>query len=1193
MFNYILTSLIIPSYISSLVSKKLQNIDDRKLEKRLLEEVSSFNEKFNDTELDCGLFQKFIENKDIVTKIMDYIFGKKSLIEYNEFINCLVEEAEIFINNEKIKIGHSKLNNNILILEYFEGLMSILMSIRFDSLSLSEKCQVSILQNDIANVKNDIICEMKSNGINKYTLDNFLVKEKFEFIKKLVNSNQYDNAEKEIDKIIALDSCNIIKDNEELYYFKGLIEIYFKGNYNIENIISNIRQINNTSNFIAELRYNIACINKDNDMYEIAMKLFRANKVDESEIKLKEIYFYILKDNNYNFLDTLMEDEEIRYEYIENDKAYFYIGIKYLQLNEYNKATKYFDLANKINNNYVYIYNRNISKFISMIYTKDFIILDKIKINELINNLLIELESLKLYFNEVNIDEKIQFWAHYLNLLLYVKPEQVEIKVNELDSKIRINDEIQSILGYSYFILGKKEAKYIYESIWTHNILYTIRYLNILNEYENNEKIKEILRQVDKEDYDEWGIMAILDIEQDLDNAISKENEYSIRYGEKPYFINNIIKIASKLRLYDLVKKYCDKIELLYNDFETNDLVEVTRSLYHIKEFNVAKKILENIYDISEVTIEIYLDILFNENTDESLELFECIINQNVTYNKFPKIILFNRAKMNIKNEEWENALSELKEIYKFEDDHSFSTMYYSLLCMFKLHNFNDFDKFEEFLLKSNLVCGHILVAMCYAKMRKWYKAKKLAFESLYRYENSITKEDIINYVAMNFNNIHQEHDDKINKVSQDCVVIIKSTDGDERKIHFSMSNKLIVEEGEHNHNCENYTCEHDLYYSFLGSGVDDSIIVDDKIYIIEEIMDRNIYYFRYYKDKLESYYPDHDVYKVISSESIEGLLDEMKKHMLPIRKRTEKLLNYYNFGIDTGIPISLLSDSELSNYREVILFLLYNSEQKYYSSKIKLKLKEPYILSLSSIIVLQLIGRLESIPRDISNKVYITKNIKEYIKNKINSMNSSGKSEVGSMYLDEFNEPIFIERSEADRKDELEFWKNILVNINKFKILDIKKTKNKIYKELKSIVNRIDIECIELAKKLNGTLIIDDLFISKLYQTIYPQSVSANSAYFLLKDCDMEIKDKIDVIYTLSKFKYLCCADEETLYEIIKNFDKQDLGYWYKYSKVNCIFKNIFTKDVKDEYSQVYINLCNKISDNYNHIRILDVLLN
>lgn len=355
MFNYILTSLIIPSYIGAVISKKFQNVDDKKLEKKLLEEIGTFNEKFNNTELDCNSFQEFIEKNDIMNEIMDYILGEKSSIEYKKFICSIVKEAEIFVNSQKVKINHSELYDNRLILEYFEGLVDILMSIRYDSLSFREKSQVSILRNDIANIESNIIWKLESSRIHKHVKEDYLKKEKFEYIRNLINSNQYSHAEKEIDRILLLNSFDPIKDNEELYYFKGLIEIYYRGNYDIENIISTIREINSRSYFIAELRYNIACINKDNGIYEIAMRLFRANKMNDSDIKLKQIYFYMLKDNNYNYLDILMEDGEIRFEYIENDKAYFYIGMKYLQLNEYDKAIEYFDLANKVNRNYVYI----------------------------------------------------------------------------------------------------------------------------------------------------------------------------------------------------------------------------------------------------------------------------------------------------------------------------------------------------------------------------------------------------------------------------------------------------------------------------------------------------------------------------------------------------------------------------------------------------------------------------------------------------------------------------------------------------------------------------------------------------------------------------------------------------------------------------------------------------------------------
>lgn len=105
LFNYILNSLIIPSYISSLISKKLQNIDDAKLKRKLIEKVGEFQSQFNNTELDCNSFQKIIEDKGIVNRIMDYIVGDKSFINHDSFINLIHKESVEFVNNEKLKIN--------------------------------------------------------------------------------------------------------------------------------------------------------------------------------------------------------------------------------------------------------------------------------------------------------------------------------------------------------------------------------------------------------------------------------------------------------------------------------------------------------------------------------------------------------------------------------------------------------------------------------------------------------------------------------------------------------------------------------------------------------------------------------------------------------------------------------------------------------------------------------------------------------------------------------------------------------------------------------------------------------------------------------------------------------------------------------------------------------------------------------
>ncbi|MFB4169921.1 hypothetical protein [Virgibacillus sp. JSM 102003] len=113
------------------------------------------------------------------------------------------------------------------------------------------------------------------------------------------------------------------------------------------------------------------------------------------------------------------------------------------------------------------------------------------------------------------------------------------------------------------------------------------------------------------------------------------------------------------------------------------------------------------------------------------------------------------------------------------------------------------------------------------------------------------------------------------------------------------------------------------------------------------------------------------------------------------------------------------------------------------------------------------------------NEKIYIPKSIFEMVKTNFEKSRAS-ENVKGTMYLVEDGTPKMHHFTDEEKKNEVEFWRSILVCLNDCNIIDDIEVPDLIPKNLIP-----DFETIMLASEKSAVLISDDLFIRKTVKNI------------------------------------------------------------------------------------------------------------
>jgi len=137
----LLLDMMIPKLIENLTEKGVNVAKEKIYINKLKESIREFNTNFDNTELDCGSFQRFIEDEKNLEKIFNHLNNVDTIerISDKEFVHNISNEAFEFVNREKHRIGHPSIEDKAVFEEYFNDLIAIIDNFIFSQLKLEGK----------------------------------------------------------------------------------------------------------------------------------------------------------------------------------------------------------------------------------------------------------------------------------------------------------------------------------------------------------------------------------------------------------------------------------------------------------------------------------------------------------------------------------------------------------------------------------------------------------------------------------------------------------------------------------------------------------------------------------------------------------------------------------------------------------------------------------------------------------------------------------------------------------------------------------------------------------------------------------------------------------------------------------------------------------------------------------------------
>lgn len=130
------------------ISKKMDELFEKREYKKILESISSFQTAFSDSEIDRKSFQDFLMKSDIRFSIYQFIYERYSVNSISErklFIDVLVTKAMSDMNYNNAKFSRPIFTNEKLLIQYFVDLLDSLYETMLSKLSRESKSELSVI----------------------------------------------------------------------------------------------------------------------------------------------------------------------------------------------------------------------------------------------------------------------------------------------------------------------------------------------------------------------------------------------------------------------------------------------------------------------------------------------------------------------------------------------------------------------------------------------------------------------------------------------------------------------------------------------------------------------------------------------------------------------------------------------------------------------------------------------------------------------------------------------------------------------------------------------------------------------------------------------------------------------------------------------------------------------------------------
>lgn len=1185
---YITGTLIAPNFAGYLLSKGLTNKKEKNLIQEIEDVFTEFNRNFDDTELDSNHFVDFLKQTDISDVIIQRVFNayKTSKEDYEALSKKLAQEAVEFVNIKKDKFKHIHVKKTSDFEEYFSELFDILINFRESLLNIKDKAFVSIVDESIGKSEGNII-----KTIEEKLGDDYLLEQKIEDIEFLVDKGLYSEAIETITELF--DTIGTISKEQRAKLLFQKARIYINANA-IEKAITIRKSIEHNcpeSKFINEIDYWVGCNNKDYELVSVSIQQLRDKGVEESNLTLKESN-YFLQNGDFDSVQKLLLDDDKNIKPILRKEASTFSQLGFVSLfrNEFENAELYFNESLNIRYDISCDYNRTMAK--AVIFGKNFN--EKLDIDEelRVNARYIynDLERTYYFVKERSKEIRLQHWSNSLWLMSVDNPELAIDKFKSIDKDIVNEEPIHIVMSEIYFLYEDYENAIMHlEYIWDKQSVFLDRLLFSYSKLSRWEKIEHIFKQNVEHLYDIQGVILFYKIQlfekiNRIEDAKRLIYENSEKYKNSPWFIEKALEFLYEYRIFDIYDELLAYVSNLPEHIELREKLSLAITLYNHGRYQMIRGLLEKSILIDDEALELYLQSYGDVNPkDEKFDDLQQKVIEFYSNGNRIRYLLQVKFYIELLTERYIDAMDSLKEYYAVHGEDFFYQVNFIQCTTLGSLNYDATNEIKV-LLNTDDIGNHRIVAQYFAYKGRWDDAKSVLRNAYYKYYKQIEEDEIAGFLRIYFSNIHQDKvDEEYSQICDDSVAILEDSKGKRINIGIHSNDGIIEENGEMRFECINFNNTSDESYMLKATGRKGSFVkFREENYKVLEVLSIDTYFFRYFLQKIEEEYPNNKTIISISGETIEEIIDKTVVYMQDGNEVTKNKLKLYNFNIETGVPISFLSNKDVDKYFETIYFLINNEKQHFYSVYSSDVVKgEKYVLTISSLLILNALGYLDKISA-ISDRLYITPSIKQFVRKGISDA-IRYDSVVSTAFLDEDNNFRMEESTEETKVFKKTFWTQILMAINEFVEIKPEVINASYYNKIHECVDISEFEAITIAENEDAVLVCDDLFISKICKVINEATPVVNVIALLYKEELIDISELIKLLRDLTKKKYLNCVNHIMLFDIYVYLGKTygTPVYDELFLKVSELFDNLFAESVRAHNRYLYRNFIDLVMQN------------
>lgn len=957
----------------------------------------------------------------------------------------------------------------------------------------------------------------------------------------------------------------------EIYYYQGLVYLHKddiqKSNEELEKLI----EIDRNSYFGFNLMYKIAVHTNNELMYQKSIEGFRTIAIDSTELKLKELFHEIVKSNFSYVINELTELDKIKKEFENKEDAYYYLGLSYLQTEQFILAKKHLSKSNEMKPSLYKTYLVTLTEIIPIISKRGAMFLISDIQKEILEHSLKTLYGVKDYFSDKPLQLQEEYWGHILNIKLFLRPADIISEIETMSDTLKQSDMIQLMLAEAYFIVGSADKseeiyKMLYQKRKNPQLLDKITTTLLLKK--DYSGIVELLKDLDYADYDELG-----DIAGTYITAFSKLNilpatiEF-IKSVEKafpnaPLLFHSAAIVFSESDEVELAREYINKtISMIEEDNEALRMF-ISTSCEKIGFIELAIQALlplRNSTKAKETILRLSLE--YNDENDEMLALAEQTVEQLIQEGVEHINIHNAQAEIAFRNDTPKNALKHLIEAFKLSP--TVNTAYNIVAVKININQPHDLQQYIEYLIKSANPRATMLAASALDYLGSRGAALEIAYKAFQLLGNEFDESIYLQYSMLFMVSKNLSNDEQViiefDKVRIDTVIELVDNSGVKRYICIESNPELVVNEGEVYLSIEHFTNRAPQSIKLLNVELHQKIELDGIEYFINQIINKYVHVFRFASSTYIQQCPDSPFLQAIE---VRG--DDPITPLIPFlergKVRHEFLMQQYNFVENSiGLPISALCDGNYFKYPSVMMHLLETKEQVYFAGEIlPVDGQSTFVLSLSSVLLLNIL-KCNDLIEGNKDRFKITKSLLDKIKSFFDEAITTHSRVSGSMGMDKSGRPFFSNITETDKNNPVEFWRRLYLTLSDLETISEIEDYSLNLRATKFIGN-FDIEAIVATNQINGVFVSDDLFLHKVARFMY-DSISYSNSVTILNHF-LSTEELIEKVSTLSQFKFHSCVTYDILLKIIKDsiIDKPIIyGVGTRHDKVKQIIWNILS---------------------------------